>query len=52
MGIAVITVEANLRLAAVAGIAALAVRSTHLRYSTFAALALLAAVGSFVWLGR
>jgi hypothetical protein len=48
VAIAVISVATNLRLAAVAGVAAAAVRGTRLRYSTFTALLLLAAVGCVV----
>lgn len=48
MAIAVISVATNLRLAAVATFAAAAVRATRLRYASFAALLLLAAVGCVV----
>jgi hypothetical protein len=48
VAIAVITVAGNVRLAALATVAAAAVVGTRLRYSTFAALLLLAMVGCVV----
>jgi hypothetical protein len=47
IGIAIVAATANLRLAAVAGAASAAVWGTRVRYSSFAAIALLAAVGCF-----
>jgi hypothetical protein len=54
IGIVVIGVAANLRLAAITGVAATAVWGTRVRYSALAAIALVALVGclSIVGAGR